>query len=60
LANNNIDPSEQRDFKTRPRLKIKHLCDKDYTFEVYNVDELILSTDVNFEVGCKKATYTGL
>jgi hypothetical protein len=46
--------------KIDPILKIKHLCDKDYTFDVYNADELILSTDVNLEVGYKKATYTGL
>jgi hypothetical protein len=43
-----------------PILKIKHLCDKDYAFEVYNADELILDTVVNLDVRYKKANYTGL
>jgi hypothetical protein len=52
--------SEQRRLQLTPILKIKHLCDEDYTFEVYNEDELILDTVVNLDVRYKKANYTGL
>jgi hypothetical protein len=34
--------------KMYPILKMKLLCDKDYVFEVYFDDELILTADVNF------------
>jgi hypothetical protein len=51
--------SEQRRLNLNPILKIKHLCDKDYTFEVYNADELILDTVVNLDDEGKRASYAG-
>jgi hypothetical protein len=51
---------EQRRLQLTPILKIKHLSDKDYSFEIYNTGELILETIVNLDVGCKSATYIGL
>jgi hypothetical protein len=51
---------EQRRLKLDPILRIKHLCDEDYTIEVYNADELILDTVVNLDVRYKKANYTGM
>jgi hypothetical protein len=45
--------SGQRYLKTDPILKIKHLWDKNYRFEVYNLNELKLNTVVNLVVGSK-------
>jgi hypothetical protein len=53
-AYNTIAISGQRYLKPNLILKIKHLCNKNYTFEVYNAVELILNTVVNFGVASKE------
>jgi hypothetical protein len=59
-AYNTITKSVQRHLKLDLILKIKYLCDKDYAFEIYNMDELILNIVVNLDVRYMKANYTGL